>query len=100
MITKHKMIRVLREEKPYLKESYGVKKIALFGSFAKRNYTKTSDIDMLVEFEKPIGLKFMDLAEYLEKRLGRKTDILTNDGIKSIRSKKVAQDIQRSLQYV
>ena len=90
----------LRSEIPYLKENYGVKRIALFGSFAKRNHTKTSDIDMVVEFEKPIGLKFINLAEYLEKRLGRKTDILTNDGIKSIRNKKVAQDIKRSLQYV
>ncbi|MEK6728069.1 MAG: nucleotidyltransferase domain-containing protein [Candidatus Omnitrophota bacterium] len=54
----------------------------------KGKYTKTSDIDMVVEFIRPIGLRFMDLAEYLEKRLGRKTDILTADGIKSIRIKK------------
>ena len=100
MTSKDKTVRILQEEKPYLKENYGVIKIALFGSFAKRNYTKTSDVDMVVEFEKPIGLKFIDLAEYLEKRLGRKTDILTNDGINSIRSKKIAQDIKRSLQYV
>lgn len=100
MTSKHKMVMILQEEKPYLKENYGVKKIALFGSFAKRNHAKTSDIDMVVEFEKPIGLKFVDLAEYLEKRLGRKTDILTNDGIRSIRSRKIAKDIKRSLQYV
>lgn len=92
--------RTLRSEIPYLKETYGVKKIALFGSVAKSNYSKKSDIDMVVEFEKPIGLKFVDLAEYLEKRLGRKMDILTNDGIKSIRSRKIAKDIKRSLQYV
>ena len=100
MTSKYKIVMILQGEKPYLKETYGVKKIALFGSFAKRNHTKTSDIDMVVEFEKPIGLKFIDLAEYLEKRLGRKTDILTNDGIKSIRNKRIAQDIKRSLQYV
>ena len=100
MTLKHKMVTILQEEKPYLKENYGVKKIALFGSVAKRNCSKTSDIDMVVEFEKPIGLKFVDLAEYLEKRLGRKTDILTNDGIRSIRSRKIAKDIKRSLQYV
>jgi hypothetical protein len=100
MSPQQKVINILRRELPYLKENYGVKKIALFGSIAKNRHTKASDIDMVVEFEKPIGLRFMDLAEYLEKKMGRKTDILTADGIKSIRIKKVARDIKRSLLYV
>jgi len=100
MSPQQKVIKVLRREIPYLKENYGVKKIALFGSFAKGGHTGASDIDIVVEFIRPIGLRFMDLAEYLEKRLGRKTDILTADGLKSIRIKKVAQDIKRSLLYV
>ncbi|MFA4889918.1 MAG: nucleotidyltransferase domain-containing protein [Candidatus Omnitrophota bacterium] len=77
MSPQQKVINVLRREIPYLKDNYGVKKIALFGLVVKGNYNKSSDIDMVVEFEKPIGLRFMDLAEYLEKKLGRKTDILT-----------------------
>lgn len=100
MSPQQKVINVLRRELPYLKENYGVKKIALFGSIAKNRHTKASDVDMVVEFIRPIGFRFMDLAEYLEKRLGRKTDILTADGIKSIRIKKVARDIKRSLLYV
>lgn len=100
MLPQQKVINVLRREIPYLKENYGVKKIALFGSIAKNRYTKASDIDMVVEFEKPIGLRFMDLAEYLEKKLGRKADILTAEGVRSIRIKKVAQDIKRSMFYV
>ena len=100
MSPQQKVIKVLRREIPYLKENFGVKKIALFGSVAKGKYTKTSDIDMVIEFSRPIGLRFIDLAEYLEKKLGRKTDILTADGIRSIRIKKVAQDIKRSLFYV
>lgn len=63
-------------------------------------YTKHSDVDMVIEFEKPIGLGFIDLAEYLENKLGKKADILTTEGFKSIRIKKVAQDIKRSLHYV
>lgn len=100
MSSQQKVINVLRREIPYLKENYGVKKIALFGSVVKGKYNKSSDIDIVVEFEKPIGLRFMDLAEHLEKRLGRKTDILTAGGLKSIRIKKVAQNIKRSLLYV
>jgi len=100
MSPQQKIVDVLRREIPYLKENYGVKKIALFGSVVNGKYTKHSDIDMVVEFEKPIGLSFIDMAEYLENKLGRKTDILTPDGLKSIRIKKVAQDIKRSLLYV
>ena len=100
MSPQQKVINVLRREIPYLKENYGVKKIALFGSVVKGKYNKSSDIDIVVEFEKPIGLRFMDLAEYLEKKLGRKTDILTAEGVRSIRIKKVAQDIKRSMFYV
>lgn len=100
MSPQQKVIKVLRSEFPYLKENYGVKKIALFGSVVKGKYTKASDIDMVVEFEKPIGLRFMDLAEYLEKKMGRKADILTVEGVRSIRIKKVAQNIKRSLLYV
>ncbi len=100
MSPQQKVINVLRREIPYLKENYGVKKIALFGSVVKGKYTKSSDIDIVVEFEKPIGLRFMDLAEYLEKKLGRKTDILTAEGVRNIRIKKVAQDIKRSMFYV
>ncbi len=100
MLTREKLIHSLRSEIPYLKEHFGVKKIALFGSFAKKSYTKKSDVDILIEFERPIGFRFIDLAEYLEKRLGRKTDILTKEGMRRIRVRKVMQDIKRSLRYV
>ena len=79
---------------------YGVKKIGLFGSYAKGTPAKGSDIDILVEFEKPIGLKFIEFAEYLEGLLGTKVDILTPAGIKSIRIDKVAGNITESIVYV
>ena len=100
MSPQQKIVDVLRREIPYLKEIYGVKKIALFGSVVNGKYSQHSDVDILVEFNEPIGLRFMDLAEYLETKLGRKTDILTPDGLKSIRIKKVAQNIKRNLLYV
>ena len=53
----------------------------------------------MVEFDSPIGLEFIDLANYLEEKLGRSVDILTPDGIGSIRVKSVAQDIKRSIIY-
>ena len=65
-----------------------------------REVLERSDIDIVVEFEKPIGFKFFEFAEYIEKLLGRKVEILTSEGIKGIRIKEVAVEIKRSLLYV
>lgn len=100
MLSQNKVIELLKRELPFLALEYGVKKIGLFGSYAKGIQRGKSDIDILVEFEKPIGLKFVELADYLEKVLGRGIDILTPAGIKGIRIKKVARDIKRSIIYV
>ena len=99
-MTQETVIKILKKNLPYLREVFYVKRVALFGSIAKNTYKKGSDVDILVEFTKPIGLKFMDLAEYLEKAIGRKTDILTSEGIKGIRIKNVARDIMGNLRYV
>ncbi|HDZ17360.1 MAG TPA: nucleotidyltransferase [archaeon] len=77
-----------------------MKKIGLFGSFAKGDPKEDSDIGLIVEFEKSIGLAFMDLADYLESLFNKKVDILTPEGIRSIRVEKVAQEISMSVVYV
>ncbi|MCJ7498388.1 MAG: nucleotidyltransferase family protein [candidate division Zixibacteria bacterium] len=100
MLTQERVIELLRKEFPHLTSRYGVKRMGLFGSFAKGIQKEDSDIDIVIEFEKPIGLKFIELAEYIEKLLGRKVDILTSEGIKGIRVKKVGRDIERSIIYV
>ena len=81
-------------------DTYGVKRMGLFGSFAKGTSGEDSDVDILVEFEKPVGFEFIELAEYIEELLDRRVDILTPEGIKSIRLKEVASDIERSVVYV
>lgn len=93
------ILDTLREQLPNLKK-YNVKRIALFGSYAKGNQTKKSDIDLIVEFEKPGFDNYMDLIFYLENLFGKNVDILTPTGIKGIRIKKVAEDIDRSIIYV
>ena len=91
---------IIRKEYPYLKNHFSIKRIGLFGSFATETTQKNSDVDLLVEFTAPIGFKFMALAEYLENKLGRKVDILTPDGLKTIRIKQVVEKIKKSLIYV
>ncbi len=95
-----KVMEIIRRELPYLTEHFGLKKIGLFGSAARGNVNSDSDVDILAEFERPIGLQFMDFAEYLEQVLGRKVDILTPAGLQSIRVKRVAQEIEESVVYV
>lgn len=94
------VLGALKEEGDYLRKRFGVRRIAVFGSAAKGSEGKNSDIDLFVEFEEPIGLSFMDFVDYVEKRLGRKVDILTPEGVKSIRVKKISEDIRRELVYV
>jgi len=100
MLTKKEVIEILRRELPYFVSRYGVKRIGLFGSYAKGTQAEDSDVDVVVEFERPIGLKFVEFGDYLERILGKKTDILTPAGIEGIRIRRVAEDIRDSVVYV
>jgi len=74
--------KLLKENKKELKEKYGVRSIGIFGSFVRGEETDISDVDILVEFEKPMGLKFFEFANYLEGILGIRVDLLTFNAIK------------------
>lgn len=100
MLSRDQIIELLRQNQPYLSAQYGVSRIGLFGSYAKGQPDEASDIDIVVEFERPIGFGFVELAEYLEHLLGRRVDILTPAGIDGIRVARVAADIAESVIYV
>ncbi len=85
MLTREKITDILSEKSEYLAEVYGVKKIGLFGSYANGTYTEASDIDIIVEFETPLGFKFMEFADYFEEILGKPVDVLTVGGLEGIR---------------
>ena len=100
MLTRERIIELLNEHRPYLASEFGVHKIGLFGSFANGHPDEQSDVDIVVEFDRPIGLRFIELVEYLEKLLGRKVDMLTPRGVQGIRIKSVAKNIAESIIYV
>ena len=64
MLTKAQVMARLREHYPILVARYGVKRVGVFGSFAKGTPTESSDIDLLIEFERPLGLQFVDLGVF------------------------------------
>ncbi len=95
-----KVIEKIKSNYPYLASEFGIKRIGIFGSVAKQLDSDKSDIDLIVELERPIGLKFIDLAEYMEKLFGKKVDILTKDGVRNIRVKRVLEEIKKDIIYV
>jgi predicted nucleotidyltransferase len=84
---------VLQGHKEELKSRYGVSRIGIFGSYARNEQIEESDVDILVEFERPIGLDFVALAEHLEALLGFKVDLVSRGAIKPNRWKYVAEDL-------
>jgi len=62
---------------------HGVKSLAVFGSLARGEATPASDIDVLVEFDRPVGLfEFIRLKLYLEELTGRHVDLVTPDALR------------------
>jgi len=94
------VIDILREHEREIRERYGVKRIGVFGSYVRGEEKETSDVDILVEFEKPTFDNFIDLAFYLEELFGKRVDLLTLEGVKGIRIKEIAKEIMESVIYV
>ena len=86
--------KTLQQYKSNLQNDYAVKSLGIFGSFARNEESETSDVDILVEFEKPIGLKFVDLADYLETILKTKVDLVSKNAVKPKLMAYINQDIQ------
>ncbi len=78
------VIRILQEHQDEFTDRYGVKSLALFGSVARDEATEGSDVDLLVEFDRPIGLfGLLTLQNHLEKLLYCSVDVGTRDSLKT-----------------
>ena len=62
-------------------KAYEIDKIYLFGSYARSEATEESDIDMYVEFSKPLGLRYCSFVSDIEESLGKCVDIITKDAL-------------------
>ena len=77
------VLSILHEKRGELSEKYGVKSLALFGSVARDEARPDSDVDLLVEFDRPVGLfDFIGLQQFLETLLGCKVDLGTLRSLK------------------
>ncbi len=96
MHSKVRYIPVLRNFVAKHGAEYGITRMGIFGSVARGDDTPRSDIDLLVEFGRPVGIEFIDLGEILEKVLDRKVDMVSRRGIKD----KYFKEIERDIIYV
>lgn len=76
---------VLLPHKPDLLQQYAVKSLGFFGSVVRDDFTESSDIDMIVEFTRPVGMEFIELADRLEQILQRKVDLVSRKGLRDSR---------------
>ena len=73
---------LLRQHKASLRARFGVHRLAVFGSYAREEATPQSDVDILVELERPLGWEIVDLHDYLEDVLGIRVDLVTLGALK------------------
>ena len=92
-MNKKEILDYLKSNKQILKDNFHLVKIGLFGSFARGDATNTSDIDIIVKFNKPIGWDFILLKEYLEDILNREVDLVTEEAIKFQMKKGILQEV-------
>ncbi|WP_018154834.1 MULTISPECIES: nucleotidyltransferase family protein [Methanothermococcus] len=98
MKTLNEVKKILLEHKKELKEKYKVKKMGIFGSYARGEQTEKSDIDIMVEFyETPSLIEFIEMEYYLSDLLGIKVDLITKNSIKNPYLK---ESIEEDLLYV
>jgi uncharacterized protein len=80
---RQEVLRVLGEHSQELAKRFGVKSLRLFGSVARGEGSSDSDIDLLVDFDQsPSLFEFLELRSRLEDLLGRKVDLVTENGLK------------------
>ena len=94
MLTSTDIENKLLEVKPILEQTYFVSKIGYFGSFATHNETENSDVDILVELQKPLGWAFFDLQFFLESQFNRKVDLVTINAIKEQLKDKILTQVK------
>lgn len=85
---------ILQSHKKNLQDTYGIRTIGIFGSYVRGEQTEGSDIDVLVELEKPIGFfKFLELEEHLGKITGLKVDLVTKKALKPMIGKYILNEL-------
>jgi len=87
---------ILARNKGKLRRRFKVKDIGVFGSYVRGEQRKKSDVDILVEFEEPVGFfEFIALEDYLEDLLGVKVDLVSKKALKPRIGERILKEVIR-----
>jgi len=93
MNPRENIIERLRTIKPALQQEFPLRRMALFGSWARNEQTETSDVDILVDVDPSIGLRFVTLAERLESLLDQHVDLVSSRAVKPSLLKQIQAEL-------
>lgn len=96
MLRKHEILDFLSMHKQELSQRFSVRRIGLFGSYLHDAEDEQSDLDILVELDRPTFDHYMDLKFYLEDRFNRPVDLVLADSVKP----RLRPIISREVAYV
>jgi predicted nucleotidyltransferase len=88
--------QILNDQKPYLAEKYGVDVIGVFGSYVRNEQNADSDIDILIELERPSRISLIELVEleyYLSDVLGTKADLAIKENLRKRIGKRILNEV-------
>ena len=88
-----RILNKLREKKPDLLSRYPIQRIGLFGSRVRDDFSSNSDVDILVDVDPGIGLRFVALADEIEQLLGLKVDLVSRRAIKPSRLESIQSEL-------
>ena len=93
-MNKELIIQQLKRVKPILSKKYGLTELALFGSYSRNEETDLSDIDIMVDFKNPMGLKYFDMVYELEDVFKeKKVQVVSKGGIKPKYFERIKHDL-------
>ena len=82
MYTLDEIKSILAKAKPELQKKYPLSELGIFGSYARGDADENSDIDVLVDFDGVMGMKYFDLIDDISILFKTKVDVVSKRGIK------------------
>ena len=85
---------ILKQHKKEFEDKYKVKEIGIFGSYSKGQQKKTSDIDILVDFDEvPDLFTFLEFESYVEKLIKVRTDMVRKNVLRPELKDKILDEV-------
>jgi predicted nucleotidyltransferase len=91
--TREEILKLLSQNRSSLENRFKVRRMALFGSYARGDQRSDSDVDILVDIDPSVGLEFVTLAEQIEQLLGLPVELVSRRAIKPSKLEYIEQDL-------